>query len=68
MPRKAGSRAAKFPNEITYRGLTPIVDGVETVSNNVNILNYTQGAGNTELERIRRANELILGQDVEESE
>ena len=68
MPRMTGSRAAKFPSETHYRGLDPVVDGIEVVSGNVSDLTDMQEAGNTELERIRRGNELIVGQDIEDGD
>jgi len=68
MPRKEGSRAAQFPDEIHYRGLTPIVTSINDIPVHVDTLIKTQEAGNTEVALIRRANELILGQEVEDSE
>ena len=68
MPRKTGSQAAKFPSEIQYRGLTPITDKLDTLSEDVVTLTNEQEATSEELGRIRRANELMLGQDVEESD
>ena len=68
MPRMTGSRAAKFPDEIQYRGLTPLVTSVNVVSESVSDLEDTVDTGNEELSRIRRANELIIGQDVEDGD
>jgi len=68
MPRKTEPRAAKFPDEIQYRGLDPVVDRLDTLSEDVANLTDKQEVGNTELERIRRGNELIVGQDIEDGD
>ena len=68
MPRMTGSQAAQFPSEIQYKGLTPITNKLDTLSSDVADLTDEQEAANEELGRIRRANELVLGQDVEESD
>ncbi len=64
MPRKTGIVVSQFPVEITYRGLTPIVDGLDTVSGNVTDLEHTQEAGNQELKRIRRTGEILIDEEV----
>ena len=68
MPRKTGSRAAQFPDEITYRGLTPIITVIGTIPPSIDKVTGAQEEGNAELERIRRGSELIIGQDIEDGD
>ena len=64
MPRMTEPRAAKFPDEIQYRGLTPIITEIATIPTSVDKVTTAQEEGNVELERIRRGSELIVGTDI----
>jgi len=64
MPRKTEPQAAKFPSEMQYRGLTPIITEIATIPPSVDKVADAQEEGNTELERIRRGSELIVGTDI----
>lgn len=68
MPRKTGVKVPTSVDEISYKGLTPIVDKIEEVSADIAELQNVQEWSNEELKRIRRADELILGQEVEDTD
>ena len=68
MPRREGIQAAMFPDEIHYRGLTPIITEIATIPPSVDKVTNAQEEGNAELERIRRGSELIVGQDIEDGD
>ena len=69
MTRKTDARAASFPPDKEYfKGIGQIIESNENISLDIISLEHTQDQTNIELSRIRRANELILGQDVEEPE
>ncbi len=69
MTRKTDARAASFPpDEVYFKGLGKLIESNDNISLDVISMEHTQDYTNIELSRIRRANELILGQDVQEPE
>jgi len=68
LPRKTGFPTIESVDEVHYRGLTPIVTSIDVIPVKVTDLTDTVDESNKELGRIRRTDELILGQDVENGE
>ncbi len=69
MTRKTNARAALFPPNDQYDdGVRRIIETNENISLDIITMEHTIDYTNLELSRIRKANELILGQDVEEPE